>query len=161
MPYATEKRYGIPWVLDSFKESNHVRRGRKSTAELRLSLRERVARAAESRASEQDGSSQRSALFRQWRPLSYPSSWSAVSSGPWGSCWTGKRTSAWPSASSWPWGQPEACTGTRGWVCLPFRLTQRQAEKRLEASLSKSPNLANKNTRGPVKLEFQISNKQF
>ena len=42
----------------------------------------------------------------------------------------------------------------------PSPMTQRQA-KRLEASLSKSPNLANKNTRGPVKLEFQISNKQF
>ena len=59
-----------------------------------------------------DGSSQQSALFHQWHPLSYPSSWSTVSSGPWGSCWIGKRTSPWPSASSWPWGQPEACTGT-------------------------------------------------
>ena len=103
---------GTLWVLDSFKESNHVRRGWRSTAELRLSLRERVGRATESRTSEQDASSQRSALFRQWRPLSYPSSWSTVSSGPWGSCWIGKRTSPWPSASSWPWGQPEACTCT-------------------------------------------------
>ena len=56
---------GTLWAVDSFKEANHVRRGRRSTAELRLSLGERVGRATESRTSEQDASSQRSALFRQ------------------------------------------------------------------------------------------------
>lgn len=44
---------GTLWVLDSFRESNHVRRGQRNTAELRLSLGERVGWATVSRTSEQ------------------------------------------------------------------------------------------------------------
>lgn len=115
VPNDEEEGVGTLWVLDPFSEVKMRavweadRRWERNRAEPRLSLQRR-GDGCRVRASQWGWSS-----FLQWPHLNSPLSWSTVSLGPWGSCWTRKRTSFLLRASTWLWEQPEAYTGTM-WV---------------------------------------------